>query len=151
MASPEIAHLVRTLVNDVDSLEQEVDNLQAGTLDIDDDEKLTFGDDSDFSMQYNSSTDDFEFINERTDNVIFRIDATLFQGAELTLENGNIILKRDGAKVIYGAGEDMSSRYDANDDNLTWRDENNSADRMELDRTTGDFSVRGEITEGASL
>lgn len=151
MVAPETANLLRELISDIDQLQEDVNNLVGGGFSLGDDAKLLFGDDSDFSMRYNSSEDEFVFLNETTGNEIFRIDATLFNGTELILENGNILLKRDGAKLIYGVGDDISSRYDDGADDMRWRDENNSADRMAIDRTTGNLRIEGVFTEGAAL
>jgi hypothetical protein len=57
----------------------------------------------------------------------------------------------DGETTEFGSSGDMSERFDASNDELRWSDETNTADRMALDRTTGDLSIEGEITEGASL
>lgn len=54
-------------------------------------------------------------------------------------------------KVTWGANEDMSSRYDSGADSYRIQDEVNSADRLDLDRTTGDLSIEGTLTEGSAL
>lgn len=56
----------------------------------------------------------------------------------------------DGVKLFYGAGLDMSTRYDAAEDELKWRDETNGADRMSLARTTGDLVIDGTLDETSS-
>lgn len=56
-------------------------------------------------------------------------------------------LNADGRKLRYGAGDDVSSRYDAGEDELKWRDETGAADRMSLARTSGDLVIAGTFTE----
>lgn len=41
--------------------------------------------------------------------------------------------------------------YNPATDSLTWGDETDDTDRMALDRTTGDLTITGEITENTSL
>jgi len=57
----------------------------------------------------------------------------------------------DGEFIEFGTGSDFSVRYDSTNDDLRWQDKTNTADRMALDRTTGDLSIEGTITEGSSL
>lgn len=64
--------------------------------------------------------------------------------------NGNLGLN-DGGKAFMGTNDDFSQRYDATADDVRWRDETNATDRMGLDRTTGDLTISGEFTEGATL
>lgn len=65
----------------------------------------------------------------------------------------NGVLVQDDIKFYYGSdGNDFGIRYDSGVDELRWRDEGSSnTDRMALDRTTGDLTIEGEFTEGASL
>jgi len=63
---------------------------------------------------------------------------------------GDLAALGDGTKVFYGADLDMSSRYDAGEDELKWRDETNSSDRMSLARTTGDLTISGTLDETSS-
>jgi len=57
----------------------------------------------------------------------------------------------DDEILTFGTGDDVSQRYDSTNDDIRWRDETNSTDRMALDRTTGDLSIEGTLTEGSSL
>lgn len=61
-----------------------------------------------------------------------------------------LAVSSDGSKIFYGADLDMSSRYDAGEDELKWRDETNSTDRMSLARTTGDLTISGTLDETSS-
>jgi len=42
-------------------------------------------------------------------------------------------------------------RFDTTADSFKWEDKDNNLDRMELDRSTGDLNIEGELTEGAAL
>ena len=57
----------------------------------------------------------------------------------------------DDEILTFGTGDDVSQRYDSTNDEIRWRDETNSADRMALDRTTGDLSIEGTLSEGQTL
>jgi hypothetical protein len=57
----------------------------------------------------------------------------------------------DDETIEFGSSGDMSQSFDSANDELRWSDETNTVDRMALDRTTGNLSIEGEITEGASL
>jgi hypothetical protein len=46
---------------------------------------------------------------------------------------------------------DIELYYDSATDSLTWGDETDNTERMALDRTTGDLTITGEITENTSL
>ena len=158
MVNPELANLLKNLSGDIDQLqqdlddlEQEVNNLIGGGTQLGDDAKLLFGDDFDFAQVYDSSEDRFEFINQRTGNIIFHVLAAVGTGATLTLENGDIKIKSDGGELIFGQGDDVGFRFDDGADDLRWRDRNNSADRIAIDRTTGNLRMTGELTEGAAL
>lgn len=63
---------------------------------------------------------------------------------------GGLEAAGDGVKIFYGADLDMSTRYDAGDDDLKWRDEANTTDRMSLNRTTGDLTIDGTLDETSS-
>jgi hypothetical protein len=52
---------------------------------------------------------------------------------------------------VLSFNDQMSERYDSGNDDYRVQDQVNSADRMALDRTTGDLSIDGAITEGATL
>lgn len=47
--------------------------------------------------------------------------------------------------------DDMDMGFDAGNDDLRWRDNTNETDRMALDRTTGNLTIEGALTEGAAL
>lgn len=110
-----------------------------------DDETINFGTGDDFLLQYDS-TNDWLQISDGT-NDLMRISPT----GPISFLTGNLQLDGDGLKLLYGADQDVSSRYDASADDLRWRDETNALDRMALDRTTGDLSIEGQLTEGATL
>ena len=57
----------------------------------------------------------------------------------------------DDEELFWGTGDPMSQRYDAAQDDLRWADNTAGQDRMALDRTTGDLSIEGELTEAATL
>jgi hypothetical protein len=57
----------------------------------------------------------------------------------------------DDEKGTFGTDNDFSIRYDSTADSLTWQDGINTADRMELDRSTGNLDIEGTLTEGSAL
>jgi len=58
---------------------------------------------------------------------------------------------QDGEEVPFGTNADVTARYDANNDDLRFQDSTNTADRMALDRTTGDLTIEGALSEGSAL
>lgn len=65
-----------------------------------------------------------------------------FTGAELPDDN----------ELFFGTGaNDTSVRYDSANDDVRVKDEGNATDRLALDRTTGDLSISGTLTEGTTL
>lgn len=58
-------------------------------------------------------------------------------------------------KYVKELGLDLKSSisisYDSSNDDIRWRDEDNGADRMALDKTSGDLEIEGEITESSAL
>jgi len=67
----------------------------------------------------------------------------------IDFDNG-LAMSGDGIKVFYGSNLIMSTRYDGGDDDLKWRDETNTSDRMALDRTTGNLTIAGTLDETSS-
>lgn len=67
----------------------------------------------------------------------------------IDFDNG-LAMNGDGIKAFYGTNLIMSTRYDGTDDDLKWRDEANTTDRMALDRTTGDLTIGGTLDETSS-
>ncbi len=61
------------------------------------------------------------------------------------------LILNDDDELPFGAGNDVSVRYGASEDAFVWQDNNNGADRMELDRTTGDLDIEGALSEGSAL
>lgn len=57
----------------------------------------------------------------------------------------------DDETVALGSDNDISQRYDSSNDSLQIKDEKNNIDRLEFERTTGNLSILGELTENASL
>lgn len=70
-------------------------------------------------------------------------------GAALDVASGDVHVSTDGAAVVYGAGQDVGSRFDSGEDELKWRDVG-TADRMSLARTSGDLVIDGTLDETAS-
>lgn len=70
--------------------------------------------------------------------------------AEL-ISDFNGIQLADGEFIEFGSGSDFDIRYDSAADDIRWRDKNNSSDRMALERTTGNLSIQGTLTENTSL
>lgn len=59
---------------------------------------------------------------------------------------------QDDKELYFGSdANDTSIRYDSTNDEVRIKDESGNSDRLALDRSTGDLSVSGEITEGKSL
>jgi len=63
---------------------------------------------------------------------------------------GDLAAAGDNVKMFYGTNLVMSTRYDGVDDDLKWRDEANTTDRMALDRTTGNLTIGGTLDETSS-
>ncbi|MFB6207980.1 MAG: twin-arginine translocation signal domain-containing protein, partial [Candidatus Nanohaloarchaea archaeon] len=74
-----------------------------------------------------------------------------FGGGPVEVPDGNLNLLGDGLKLTFGASSDVSARFDATNDDLRFRDEGNGADRVAVDRTTGDLNIEGTFTEGSIL
>lgn len=53
--------------------------------------------------------------------------------------------------VDYGIDQDVRTEYQSGDDAYAIRDQTNGLDRLQVDRTTGDTSIEGALTEGATL
>lgn len=64
--------------------------------------------------------------------------------------NSGLAIPSDDVKFFYGQNLVISTRYDSADDDLKWRDEANTADRMALDRTSGDLTIGGTFDETSS-
>lgn len=82
------------------------------------------------------------------------------QGAFLDTDSDNIgelitsltgIQLGDGEFIEFGANADFDVQYNATADALRWQDKTNTTDRMSLDRTTGDLTIAGELTENSSI
>lgn len=56
----------------------------------------------------------------------------------------------DDEKITFGTADDFTLRYDSANDDIRLED-NGTSDRLALDRTTGDLSIEGTLTEGATL
>jgi len=57
----------------------------------------------------------------------------------------------DDETLVFGTDGDMSVRYSTSSDSFRIQDETNNVDRLELDRSTGDLNINGQITENSSL
>jgi hypothetical protein len=89
------------------------------------------------------------------------IDAAEFDGSsgssgEVLTTDGNALAwstvsREDDDPFYFGADEDIGIRYDATADTWVVADNTNTADRLELDRTSGNLDITGELTENASL
>lgn len=97
-----------------------------------------------------------------SDNGTFRLD-----------RNGNILIEVDptgspnegtfnsvweailgfiaGDFVDHGNNREMRTTYNGTRDGFAIRDQTNGLDRAEVDRTTGDLTIEGSLTEGANL
>jgi len=64
--------------------------------------------------------------------------------------NSGLAISSDDVKFFYGQNLVISTRYDSADDDLKWRDEANTTDRMALDRTTGNLTIEGTLDETSS-
>lgn len=53
--------------------------------------------------------------------------------------------------IDYGTGRDIRTEYQSGDDVWAIRDQTNGLDRAEVDRTTGNLTIEGTLTEGANL
>lgn len=82
-------------------------------------------------------------------NIIVDEDTDFTFTSTIDFNNG-LAMSGDGIKAFYGTNLIMSTRYDSVDDDLKWRDEANSTDRMALDRTTGDLTIGGTLDETSS-
>lgn len=51
----------------------------------------------------------------------------------------------------YGASNEFREEYNSNQDSLDISDQPNSAVRARMDRSTGDLTIEGTLTEGATL
>jgi hypothetical protein len=57
----------------------------------------------------------------------------------------------DDEELVFGATDDVSQRYAPSADDLRWQDTSGGQDRMALDRTTGNLTIEGTLSESASL
>ncbi len=94
-------------------------------------------------------TDDLELVNN---SVTVTAGTGLTGGGTVSL-GGSITVDVDPAddeKITFGTGDDFTLRYDSTNDDIRLED-NGTSDRLALDRTTGDLSIEGTLTEGATL
>lgn len=54
-------------------------------------------------------------------------------------------------RVDFGSNSEIRTEYQSGDDAFAIRDQTNTADRVQVDRTTGDHTIEGTYTEGAAL
>jgi hypothetical protein len=57
----------------------------------------------------------------------------------------------DDEKRLFGANQDVSLRFDSANDSFIIQDNINVNDILNVDRSTGDVDISGELTEGAAL
>jgi len=57
----------------------------------------------------------------------------------------------DDEKRLFGANQDVSLRFDSTSDSFIIQDNINVNDILNVDRSTGDVDISGELTEGAAL
>jgi hypothetical protein len=57
----------------------------------------------------------------------------------------------DDQERLFGTGNDISLRFDSTADSFRIQDNINATDIVDVDRSTGDVSISGELTEGAAL
>lgn len=84
--------------------------------------------------------------NDGSGNIRVNEDFAFTFTSQIDFNSG---LTLNTSKVFYSTS--TSVRYDSGDDDIRWRDETNNAERMGLDRTTGDLDISGSFTEGAAL
>jgi hypothetical protein len=86
-------------------------------------------------------------------SITLNIEPANFAGEHLADDgNDNLAVDiGDDSKLDLGTNDDVSVRYDSTNDDIRWEDSNSTTDRMALDRTTGDLTISGEFTEGATL
>lgn len=51
----------------------------------------------------------------------------------------------------YGSNDEMREEYNSTNDGFDVRDQTNNTTRARLDRTTGDLTIEGSLTEGATI
>lgn len=73
------------------------------------------------------------------------IDADTVDGIEASKLGGEY---EDDQKVKFGTDVDMTERYDSVNDEIRISDEQNTADRLAIERTTGNLKISGQLTEG---
>jgi hypothetical protein len=86
-------------------------------------------------------------------SISINIEPTDFAGEHLADDGSDNLAVDigDDSRVDYGAGDDMATRYDSTSDSYKVSDETNTTDRFEVERTTGNVNITGEITENTSL
>lgn len=60
-------------------------------------------------------------------------------------------MEANSNSIVFGSGSDIGLRFDSESDSLVVSDETNSTDLVDVDKTSGDVSISGELTEGAAL
>jgi len=106
---------------------------------------LSVSDDGDDSI----TVDGVQYTDEQAQDAVGTILGALLSYDDAT---PSIEVAIDDDEILtFGTGDDVSQRYDSTNDEIRWRDETNSADRMALDRTTGDLSIEGTLSEGQTL
>lgn len=143
-SKPQASHsVVRFLEErDGDPIDIEVGNITAegtvsitGGVDLDDDELLTFGDDDDFSIRYDSSRDEL-VIEDETDD---QIKQTFDKVGDVFFPNGAVHIEEDNTPLFLGQGDDASIQYDGN--NLVVNPQNVGSGV--LDVTAGGINLSG--------
>lgn len=114
----------------------------------------------------NNNLDDVNSIDGGGDSIAVNDEITANSGINLSNNNlddvnsidggGNGIdlndpLHLNGNNFRIGASDEFEVRYDSGNDDLRWEDEGNNADRMKLDRTTGDLTIDGTLDETSTL
>lgn len=138
-----------TFTVDADAATSEIGGVDAedsGTTVVSGTSAINFGtnlgvtDDTDGTVTVDVTGSLGSFSDDDSDNIAEL--GSSFTGAELG----------DDIELNFGSGaDDTSIRYDSTNDDLRVADERNTVDRLTLDRSTGDLSITGELTEGASL
>ena len=122
-----------------------------GSLVLDPAKNINFGnalsvsDDGDDTITVNG----VQYTDEQAQDAVGTILGTLlsYDDAAPSIE----VAIDDDEILTFGTGDDVSQRYDSANDEIRWRDETNATDRMALDRTTGDLSIEGTLSEGQTL
>jgi hypothetical protein len=71
-------------------------------------------------------------------------------GSNLNYDNTNNNITLDQER-LFGTGNDISLRFDSTADSFRVQDNINTTDIVDIDRSTGDVSISGVLTEGAAL